>query len=79
MACTSSHVDPEIFFPGDPEQLAAARAICATCPHTRQCLADALATGTSDGVWGGVLLERGAVVAVKRPTGRPRKSAQAAA
>lgn len=44
-------------------------------PLIEQCLAGALALGTSDGVWGGVLLERGAVVVAKRRPGRPRKVA----
>ena len=76
-SCTDRTVDPAVFFPDSPEQLAAARAVCATCPLTEQCLAGALALGTSDGVWGGVLLERGAVVREKRRPGRPRKVASA--
>ena len=82
-SCTAPTVDPAVFFPETPEQLAVARAVCSTCPLTEQCLAGALAVGTSDGVWGGVLLERGAVVREKRRPGRPRKvpapSAEAAA
>lgn len=74
--CTSA--DPELFFPSTPEQLAAARTVCAGCPFARDCLADALAAGCTDGVWGGVLLERGVVLAVKRRPGRPRKVAIAA-
>ena len=73
--CTQPTVDPGLFFPETPEALADARAVCATCPFAEQCLADALALGTTDGVWGGVLLERGVVVAVKRRPGRPRKVA----
>jgi WhiB family redox-sensing transcriptional regulator len=76
-SCTDRTVDPAVFFPDTPEQLAIAQAVCATCPLTEQCLAGALALGTSDGVWGGVLLERGAVVAQKRRPGRPRKVASA--
>lgn len=74
--CTT--VDPTLFFPETPEQLDAARAVCAGCPFTEQCLAEALDAGTTDGVWGGVLLERGNVIAVKRRPGRPRKVAVAA-
>jgi WhiB family redox-sensing transcriptional regulator len=77
-SCTSPTVDPAVFFPETPEQLAAAQAVCAGCPFTEQCLAQALAVGTTDGVWGGVLLERGALVAQKRRAGRPRKVAVAA-
>lgn len=67
-------IDPAVFFPTTPEQLADAQAVCATCPLTEQCLAGALALGTTDGVWGGVLLERGTPVRVKRRPGRPRKA-----
>jgi WhiB family redox-sensing transcriptional regulator len=67
--------DPELFFPDSPEQLALARTVCAGCPLRAACLEEAVATGTSDGVWGGVLLERGVVVEVKRRPGRPRKIA----
>ena len=76
-SCTDRTVDPAVFFPGSLEQLATAQAVCNTCPLTEQCLAGALAVGTSDGVWGGVLLERGAVVREKRRPGRPRKAAPA--
>ena len=76
-SCTDRTVDPAVFFPDSPEQLATAQSVCATCPLTEQCLAAALALGTSDGVWGGVLLERGAVVREKRRPGRPRKAASA--
>jgi WhiB family redox-sensing transcriptional regulator len=76
-SCTDPTVDPAVFFPDTHEQLAQARAVCDTCPLTEQCLAGALALGTSDGVWGGVLLERGAVVRQKRRPGRPRKAASA--
>ena len=76
-SCTDETVDPAVFFPDTPEQMATAQAVCATCPLTEQCLAGALALGTSDGVWGGVLLERGTVVREKRRPGRPRKAATA--
>lgn len=73
--CTAPDVDPALFFPDTPEQLAAAQAVCAGCPFAAQCLREATALGTTDGVWGGVLLQRGATVAVKRRPGRPRKVA----
>jgi WhiB family redox-sensing transcriptional regulator len=75
MACTTPTVDPAVFFPDTPEQFALAQAVCAGCPVAARCLEQALAAGTSDGVWGGVLLERGVRVAVKRRPGRPRKVA----
>ncbi len=73
-SCNDQTVEPAVFFPTTPEQLAAAQAVCATCPLTEQCLAGALALGTTDGVWGGVLLERGTEVGEKRRPGRPRKA-----
>lgn len=74
-SCIDPTVDPAVFFPSTAEQLATAQAVCATCPLTEQCLASALALGTTDGVWGGVLLERGTEVREKRRPGRPRKVA----
>ena len=74
-ACTEEGVDPTLFFPDTPEQLVAAQAVCARCPFATLCLAEARALGTTDGVWGGVLLERGAALTVKRRPGRPRKIA----
>ena len=73
--CTAADVDPAVFFPDTPEQLLTAQIVCGDCPFTDGCLAEALTAGTSDGVWGGVLLERGAVVVQKRRVGRPRKIA----
>ncbi|MGH8899918.1 MAG: WhiB family transcriptional regulator [Egibacteraceae bacterium] len=35
-------------------QIARAKAICATCPVREECLDYALATGQNDGVWGGM-------------------------
>lgn len=50
--------DPEIFFPiGETgpalQQLADAKAVCATCPVRRPCLLAAFASGSDHGVWGG--------------------------
>jgi WhiB family redox-sensing transcriptional regulator len=55
-ACRSA--DPDLFFPisdSGParEQAAKAKAICATCPVRRECLAFALRTGQVYGIWGG--------------------------
>jgi WhiB family redox-sensing transcriptional regulator len=41
------------FFPYRGESVTAAKALCATCPVTAQCLADALAHEWTIGVWGG--------------------------
>ncbi len=50
--------DPELFFPvgttGPAElQVAEAKAVCARCPVTSDCLDWALDTGQDSGVWGG--------------------------
>jgi WhiB family redox-sensing transcriptional regulator len=48
--------DPEVFFPGrqaTPGQIAAAKAICATCLVQEDCLAYALETNQTEGIWGG--------------------------
>ena len=50
--------DPELFFPVGThgpalEQLAAAKAVCGTCPLRSTCLQWALETGQEAGVWGG--------------------------
>ena len=51
--------DPELFFPPgrddvDSEQIAAAKAICASCEVVDACLAFALEHGIRDGIWGGL-------------------------
>jgi len=79
LPCTRPTIDPETFFPTNPDQLAVAKSLCDTCPCRVRCLADALSTDTTDGVWGGVLLERGEIVTAKRRPGRPRRSQSVAA
>ena len=53
-ACRGS--DPDIFFPapGDLASAAGAKAVCASCDVRTACLAYALATGSTDGIWGGL-------------------------
>jgi WhiB family redox-sensing transcriptional regulator len=64
--------DPELFFPvgtSGPaqEEIAAAKRICARCPVAGPCLAWALATGQTSGVWGGTgEEERAALLRVVR-------------
>ncbi len=44
------------FFP-DPEDvgaIAVAKAVCATCPVAEECLAYAIETNQSEGIWGGL-------------------------
>lgn len=68
-------VDPELFFAELPHHIEQAKLVCAPCPVRSACLAGALARAEPWGVWGGQLLVRGAIVARKRPRGRPRKVA----
>ncbi len=70
-----------LFFPPSDQKTALrnaaveqAKAICATCPAAYACLADALARGEPDGVWGGELLRDGQLVPAYVGPGRPRKT-----
>ncbi|MCA1672680.1 MAG: WhiB family transcriptional regulator, partial [Actinobacteria bacterium] len=47
---------------------------CAGCPLKAECLASALSRQEPWGVWGGEIVEHGAVIARKRPRGRPSKA-----
>ncbi|MGA8048342.1 MAG: WhiB family transcriptional regulator [Dermatophilaceae bacterium] len=67
--------DPELWFAEAPDDVEFAKALCGTCPVQRACLAGALQRREPWGVWGGQLFVGGAVVARKRPRGRPRKDA----
>ncbi len=69
--------DPELWFAESPVQLELAKSLCAECPMRAACLAGALERAEPWGVWGGEIFERGAVIARKRPRGRPRKDAAA--
>ncbi|ANE81708.1 whib transcriptional regulator [Mycobacterium adipatum] len=70
--------DPDLWFAESPSELERAKALCADCPIRSLCLNEALERQEPWGVWGGEIIERGAIVARKRPRGRPRKDAQAA-
>ncbi|MCB0947968.1 MAG: WhiB family transcriptional regulator [Mycobacterium sp.] len=67
--------NPDLWFAEDPGDLEQAKALCGSCPIRRECLNAALERQEPWGVWGGEILDRGAVVARKRPRGRPRKNA----
>lgn len=67
--------DPDLWFADNPVDLERAKALCAQCPIRRECLAAALERQEPWGVWGGEILDRGTVIARKRPRGRPRKHA----
>ena len=68
--------DPDLWFAESPVDLERAKALCAHCPIRHECLAAALERQEPWGVWGGEILERGAIVARKRPRGRPRKNTE---
>ena len=64
--------DPDLWFADSPAELIKAKTLCATCPLRAECLAGALARQEPWGVWGGEILDRGVIIAYKRPRGRPR-------
>lgn len=70
--------DAELWFAERPDDVEFAKTLCGMCPARLQCLAGALERQEPWGVWGGQLLVQGAVVARKRPRGRPRKHPVAA-
>jgi WhiB family redox-sensing transcriptional regulator len=65
--------DADLWFAEAPADVEKAKALCLDCPVRTACLAGALERAEPWGVWGGELLVAGAVVARKRPRGRPRK------
>ena len=69
--------DPELWFAEAPDDVEFAKALCGTCPVQAACFEGATARREPWGVWGGQLFLAGAVVARKRPRGRPRKDAAA--
>ena len=66
--------DADLWFADAPADLERAKALCQDCPARLACLAGALERREPWGVWGGEIFERGAVIARKRPRGRPRKT-----
>ena len=71
LPCTEN---PELFFAESPQDVEQAKAMCRGCRAMVACLAGALERREPWGVWGGELLMDGAIVARKRPRGRPRKN-----
>jgi WhiB family redox-sensing transcriptional regulator len=67
--------DPDLWFAEAPADLERAKARCDGCPIQSACLDGALKRAEPWGVWGGQIVVEGAVVARKRPRGRPRKHA----
>ncbi|KAF0833555.1 WhiB family redox-sensing transcriptional regulator [Ornithinibacter aureus] len=70
--------DAELWFADTPDGVEFAKALCGTCPARDVCLSGALDRREPWGVWGGELFVQGAIVARKRPRGRPRKTDVAA-
>ena len=70
--------NPELWFAESPADVERAKAMCLACPLQQACLAGAIERSEPWGVWGGELFVAGAIVARKRPRGRPRKHPVAA-
>jgi WhiB family redox-sensing transcriptional regulator len=64
----------DLWFAETPAELELAKALCDVCPARRACLSGALERREPWGVWGGEIFDHGAIVARKRPRGRPRKA-----
>jgi WhiB family redox-sensing transcriptional regulator len=65
--------NPHLWFSERPADLELAKAACRSCPLRGPCLAGAVERAEPCGVWGGEIIQRGRVLAVKRPPGRPPK------
>jgi WhiB family redox-sensing transcriptional regulator len=63
-----------LFFSDHVADIARAKAMCALCPLSAECLSGALEREEPWGVWGGELISGGRIIANKRPCGRPPKS-----
>jgi WhiB family redox-sensing transcriptional regulator len=66
--------EPDLFFADAPADLELAKLQCGRCPIQSACLQGAIERAEPWGVWGGQIVLDGAVVARKRPRGRPRKN-----
>jgi WhiB family redox-sensing transcriptional regulator len=72
-------LDADLWFAETPAELERAKSYCLGCPVRAGCLSGALDRREPWGVWGGEIFEQGAIIARKRPRGRPRKNAEVAA
>lgn len=64
----------DMWFSELPHELEQAKACCHPCPLRTACLAGALERAEPCGVWGGEIFHQGAIIARKRPRGRPSRS-----
>jgi WhiB family redox-sensing transcriptional regulator len=62
-----------LWFSDLPAELRLAKAYCQPCPVRRVCLTGAVERHEPHGVWGGEIFASGAIIADKRPRGRPRR------
>ncbi len=65
--------DPDMWFAESPLLLERAKELCRGCPIRVACLDGALERREPWGVWGGDIVDHGAVLAHKRGRGRPPK------
>ena len=72
-SCGGTGASIALFFSDQLDAIARAKEICRGCSQQEPCLEGALARREPCGVWGGELFANGAVLAHKRPRGRPRK------
>jgi WhiB family redox-sensing transcriptional regulator len=61
----------QLWFSDLPAELQLAKAYCQPCPVRHACLTGAVERHEPHGVWGGEIFARGAIIADKRPPGRP--------
>ena len=72
-SCGGREAPLALFFSDQLDAIARAKEVCRGCSQLEPCLRGALARREPCGVWGGELFANGAVLAYKRPRGRPRK------
>ena len=66
--------DAQLWFSDLPAELRLAKALCQPCPVRRVCLTGAVERHEPHGVWGGEIFASGAIIADKRPRGRPPRT-----
>ena len=69
-------MNAELFYPGRGDSTAAARAACASCPVTAQCLEYALRIGEKHGIWGNTSERERRALRRSMRTGPQRKPIQ---